>query len=198
MLIDYKTQKPNDIYHLMAQTVIPRPIAWIVTQNEKGVLNIAPFSYFIPLSSSPASLIVSIGHKSDKTPKDTLHNLRTSKKCTICICDESFLDDMNNSAKEYDKDISEINELNIKTKIIDDNFPPIVQNIPSAFFCTFMEEIDLKHSLTRPIILEVKSQYIKETCVNTENNKVKIDFNPIARIGQGYAKVTNKMNASKI
>jgi len=193
MLIDYNTQKPNDIYHLMGQTIIPRPIAWIVTQNKDGVLNLAPFSYFIPLSSSPASLIVSIGHKSDNTPKDTLQNLRDTKKCTICICDESFLADMNSSAIQYDKDISEIDELNIKTKIIEQNFPPIVQHIPSAFFCTFMQEIDLEHSLTKPIVLEVKSQYINKNNLKIENNRVKINFNAIARLGQSYAKIGEKL-----
>ena len=34
----------NEQYKLMAQTIIPRPIAWVVTEDE-GVINIAPFSY---------------------------------------------------------------------------------------------------------------------------------------------------------
>jgi len=70
MLINFKEKTAAERYHLMANTVIPRPIAWIATQGE--VLNIAPFSYFTPLSSEPATLIVSIGHRADGTPKDTL------------------------------------------------------------------------------------------------------------------------------
>ena len=58
----------NETYKLMAQTIIPRPIAWVVTEDA-GVINVAPFSYFIGLSSDPASVLISVGHKADGTPK---------------------------------------------------------------------------------------------------------------------------------
>ena len=197
MLIDYKKTSENDIYHLMAQTVIPRPIAWIMTLNKKGELNIAPFSFFIPLSSSPASLIVSIGNKSNGEPKDTLQNLRDTQKCTICICDESFLNDMNNSALELSKNESEIEKFDIKTKNIIEDFPPIVQNIPSAFFCTLLEEIDLKSSKTRPLVLEVHSQYLDSNVVKKNNDKLSINFKAIARVGRSFAKIGDCLEINK-
>ena len=79
-----KDTKLNENYKLMAQTILPRPIAWVVTEDN-GVVNIAPFSYFIGLSSEPASVLISVGHKEDGTPKDTLANIRKNRKCTICI-----------------------------------------------------------------------------------------------------------------
>ena len=67
-----KDKEVNETYKLMAQTIIPRPIAWVVTEDE-GVVNIAPFSYFIGLSSDPAiCACFGIGHKADSTPKDTV------------------------------------------------------------------------------------------------------------------------------
>ena len=69
MIFNLDDNKINDKYKLMAQTIIPRPIAWVVTEDE-GVINIAPFSYFIGLSSDPASVLISVGHKADGTPKD--------------------------------------------------------------------------------------------------------------------------------
>jgi flavin reductase (DIM6/NTAB) family NADH-FMN oxidoreductase RutF len=62
MLLECKDIKPADIYKITSNMVMPRPIAWITTQSENS-LNIAPFSYFMPLSSNPALLLVSIGHK---------------------------------------------------------------------------------------------------------------------------------------
>jgi len=92
MLFDLKEDtKVNETYKLMAQTIIPRPIAWVVTEDE-GVVNIAPFSYFIGLSSEPASVLISVGHKADGTPKDTLANIRKNQKCTICMVQESDLE----------------------------------------------------------------------------------------------------------
>ena len=75
------------IYHLMAKTVIPRPIAWIITKNN-GIINIAPFSFFAPLSAQPATVVVSIGTKKDGSLKDTMANIQETKKCTICMVDE--------------------------------------------------------------------------------------------------------------
>ncbi|WP_223175432.1 flavin reductase [Sulfurimonas autotrophica] len=53
--------------------------------------NIAPFNYFMGFSSEPATMIVSIGHKSDGSEKDTLRNIKESGKCTICMVDEAHL-----------------------------------------------------------------------------------------------------------
>ena len=99
MLIDYKDQELTQKYQLMAQTIIPRPIAWIVTEDKDGIINVAPFSYFIGLSSQPPTVLVSIGHKADGTPKDTLQNIRETKKCTICMVDEAHLEMMHFSSK---------------------------------------------------------------------------------------------------
>jgi len=85
MLFDLdEDKKVNESYKLMAQTIIPRPIAWVVTEDE-GVVNIAPFSYFIGLSSDPATVLISVGHKPDGSPKDTLANIRENGR----IGDES-------------------------------------------------------------------------------------------------------------
>lgn len=68
MIIDYKDVEDLNRYKIMSDTVVPRPIAWIVTEDN-GVINAAPFSYFIPLSSNPATLIVSIDKKSQEFQK---------------------------------------------------------------------------------------------------------------------------------
>lgn len=33
MEIDFKSQTPNQVYQTMIQTLIPRPIAWVLGQN---------------------------------------------------------------------------------------------------------------------------------------------------------------------
>jgi len=82
MLFDFAKLDKAKRYKLMSSSIIPRPIAWIVTK-QNDIINIAPFSYFTALSSNPPTLLVSIGHKrTDNTPKDTLRNIRETKKCT--------------------------------------------------------------------------------------------------------------------
>lgn len=84
MILDYKDVNDLDRYKIMSGSIVPRPIAWIVTDDD-GVLNAAPFSYFIPISTNPALVIVAIGKKDDGSPKDSLANILKTKKATICF-----------------------------------------------------------------------------------------------------------------
>jgi len=197
MLINYENKELTQKYQLMAQTIIPRPIAWIVTQNEDGIVNIAPFSYFMGLSSEPATMIVSIGHKSDGSQKDTLKNLRETKKCTICMVDEAHLEAMHLSSKELNAALSEADEFNINTQNIVENFPPMIEGVPSAFFCEFYQEIDLKNSKTIPLIVEIKEQYISDDILSDKEN-ITLDYAPVARVGKSYALLGKKITPPKM
>jgi len=188
MIVDYEDKALTQRYQLMAQTIIPRPIAWIVTQNIQGTLNIAPFSYFMGLSSEPPTMIVSIGHKSDGTPKDTLRNIRESKKCTICMVDEALLTKMNQSAQELAPEQSEAQIFNIETKNVVQGFPPMVEDVQSAFFCEFLQEVELKGSQTIPLIVEIKQQYIANEII-TDTQRITLEYSPVTRVGKSYARI---------
>ena len=186
MIVDYTNKELTQRYQLMAQTIIPRPIAWIVTQNEEGVINIAPFSYFMGLSSDPATMMVSIGHKSDGSQKDTLKNIRQTKKCTICMVDEAHLEAMHFSSKELGENESEAVAFDIETKELVEGFPPMVTDVPSAFFCEFYQEIDLKGSTTIPLVVEIKAQFIDDKIIS-DKERITLDYSPLARVGKSYA-----------
>jgi flavin reductase (DIM6/NTAB) family NADH-FMN oxidoreductase RutF len=175
----------NENYKLMAQTIIPRPIAWVVTQDNE-VINIAPFSYFIGLSSKPATVLISVGHKSDGTPKDTLENIRKHKKCTICMVQEKDLQKMHFSSKGLEHDLSEAELFDIKTKIINNDYPPMIEDVPCAYFCTLNQEIDLGDSSTIPLVLNVNEIYVDDKNI-IDKERLTISYDPVARIGKSYA-----------
>jgi len=197
MLFDLsKDITQTETYKLMSQTIIPRPIAWIVTQDN-GIINIAPFSYFIGLSSNPASVLVSIGHKADGTPKDTLANIRKHKKCTICMVEEKDLEKMHFSSKSLNKNESEAKEFNIETQTIIENFPPMIKDVPTAYFCELNQEIDLGGGTTIPIVLNIKNIYIQDRIV-TDKERLSISFKPVGRVGGSYAFCGEDIPAPKI
>jgi flavin reductase (DIM6/NTAB) family NADH-FMN oxidoreductase RutF len=191
-----KDKEVNETYKLMAQTIIPRPIAWVVTENE-GVVNVAPFSYFIGLSSDPASVLISVGHKPDGTPKDTLANLRKNRKCTICMVEEKDLEKMHFSSKGVDKEVSEADIFDIKTKTLVDGYPPMIKGVPSAYFCELNQEIDLGGGSTIPLVLNVKQLFVDDEVI-TDKERLTISFNPVARIGKSYAFLGEEIEAPKI
>ena len=195
MLIEFEKQVPSQRYQLMAKSVIPRPIAWIVTEGE--VVNIAPFSYFTPLSSEPATLIVSIGHRPDGTPKDTLRNLRESKKCVLCIVDEDHFEAMHFSSKPLERSMSEAEVFDIEMEKVLEDFPPMPKGIKVAFFCEYLQEVDLKGSKTIPVILEIKQMYIDDKII-TDKEKINLNFSSIARVGRGYASLREDVETPEI
>lgn len=195
MLIDFKEKTATERYFLMSETLIPRPIAWIATQGE--VLNLAPFSYFTPLSSEPPTLIVSIGHRSDGTPKDTLRNLRNTKKCVITIVDEAHFDAMHFSSKALEASESEAEIFEIDTQGVIDGYPPMPEGIKVAFFCEYLQEVELPGSKTIPVIVEIKHLYLDEQII-TDKEKIKIEFDAIARVGRGYATLKHDLKVPLI
>ena len=191
-----KDKEVNETYKLMAQTIIPRPIAWVVTEDE-GVVNIAPFSYFIGLSSDPATVLISVGHKPDGSPKDTLANIRKNGKCTICMVEEKDLEKMHFSSKGVDKEISEAEIFDIGTVSLLDAYPPMIEGVPSAYFCTLNQEIDLGGGLTIPLVLNVKQIFIDDEVIS-DKERLSISFKPVARIGKSYAFLGEEIEAPQI
>ena len=195
MIIDFKDRILTEKYALMSQLIIPRPIAWIVTQGE--VLNLAPFSYFTGLSSNPPTMIVSIGHRPDGTPKDTLRNLRKTKKCVVCMIEEEHLEAMHFSSKGVNADVSESELFDIPMEELIEGFPPMVKGMKAAFFCEYLQEVDLKGSKTIPVIIEIKHLYINESII-TDSEKMTLELDAIARIGKSYAKLGEKITPPDI
>ena len=48
-----------DAYRLMTDLVAPRPIAWVSTLDADGRPNLAPFSYYQAVCSSPPMVVIS-------------------------------------------------------------------------------------------------------------------------------------------
>ena len=187
-----KDTKLNENYKLMAQTIIPRPIAWVVTEDN-GVINIAPFSYFIGLSSEPATLLISVGHKPNGEPKDTLANIRKNRKCTICMVEPSHLEQMHSSSKGLPKEISEAEAFDISTTTLIDGYPPMIDGVPVAYFCELNQEIDIGGS-TVPLILNLKEMFVDDRVI-TDKESLTISFEPVARIGKKYALLGEEIEA---
>lgn len=182
MILNYDNVNDLDRYKIMSDTVIPRPIAWIVTEDD-GVINAAPFSYFIPLSSNPATLIVSIGQKTPGVPKDSLANILKTKKATICFANKENLDKLKLCSNPLDKNQSEVEEYSIETQKLLEEFPPMISSSQSALFCEYYSTVELPGKTT-PVILEIKKQFIEN---NRLNEKMHININNIGRSGAFFS-----------
>ncbi len=196
MLINFQEKSSTQRYHLMTNVIVPRPIAWVVTEGRaegKVVTNVAPFSYFTAISSEPAAVLISIGHREDGSPKDTLRNLRETKKCVICIVDAAHFEPMHLSAEGLETSQSELEVFDIPTEQVLEGYPPMPIGIKAAMFGTYLQEVDLKGSQTIPVIIEIEHLYVDETIIS-DPVKMKLEFDAIARMGGTYRALGEKLS----
>lgn len=182
MIIDFSTLSDTNRYKVMSNTIFPRPIAWISTEDD-GLVNLAPFSYFTPLSSNPPCVVVSIGHKEGGEKKDTLANILKHKVCTISFAHKEQISPLSKSSEALPKNKSECEVFNIETKIIEKRFPPMVKDSKIGLFCALIQTVDLKNSKTIPLILLVEKVYIDDKCIDDHLN---IQTQNIGRAGREF------------
>ena len=186
MVYNLENLEAINIYKLMSNLVVPRPIAWISTKSKDNILNLAPFSYFTPLSSNPPTFIVSIGHKANGNPKDTLKNLRETKLCSISIANIDLTQQMHNSAQPLEYENSEFETFNIQTNQLDNTYPPIPKDVKVAFLGRYYKEVDLDDSKTIPVIVKIDKVYVDDSLIN-DKEKLRLNkTDPIARVGASY------------
>ncbi|MCE2142441.1 flavin reductase family protein, partial [Streptococcus thermophilus] len=53
------------VYKLLSGSIVPRPIAWVTSQNSDGLVNVAPFSFFNVASANPPLLSISFTGNKD-------------------------------------------------------------------------------------------------------------------------------------
>ncbi|MEL0660920.1 flavin reductase family protein [Psychromonas arctica] len=201
MQLNFSDYSSSERYHLMTQTIVPRPIAWVLTESDndnhqENNYNLAPFSYFTAISSDPAILMISLTKKPDGGDKDTLINILKNKKMVIHIASDNQGKLVTKTAATLAYGESELTEAGLTTTAFDGFSLPRLSQCDVAYGCELYEvkEIgDLPQSL---IFVEVKQLYINDSILNTENpDRINIaadKLKPLARLGGGeYASITD-------
>lgn len=202
MQIDFSDFSTAQRYHLMTQTIIPRPIAWALTDSDNGSYNLAPFSYFTAVSSQPALLMLSVGKKDNGDPKDTLTNIINNKKMVIHIASTEQAELVTQTAQTLAHGESELDGTNLTTTVFEKFSLPRLAECDIAFACELYEIKELGDAAQTLIFVEIKQLYINERIVSkNEKDRLKIDASkvaPLARLGGGeYASITNPFSLQR-
>lgn len=90
------------MYFLLNSLVVPRPIAWVSTQDAAGHLNLAPHSYFTVASYRPPMVcFTSMGRK------DTVRNLEQVGEFVINVASGEHVEPLNISGTDMPPDEDE-------------------------------------------------------------------------------------------
>ena len=98
---------------MLSSVIVPRPIAMISTVGENGTVNVAPYSYFMPITGSPPLVAVTMGARRPgrPEPKDTWCNAERTGEFVINITTESMREKIEAAAVDFPADISEMDVL---------------------------------------------------------------------------------------
>jgi flavin reductase (DIM6/NTAB) family NADH-FMN oxidoreductase RutF len=132
----------RDRYQLLTSLVVPRPIGWISTWGVNDEPNLAPFSYFNALASTPMLVGVSIGHRSSG-PKDTLVNIRARRAFCVNIVTEPFLNAMNSTSADVAPGIDEFGLAGLEPVPCKRVSAPFVHGCPAVMECELQQEVSL-------------------------------------------------------
>lgn len=143
MLFDFGSLPPRECYKLLVSTIGPRPIAWVVTQNEGGVLNAAPYSFFNVLSGDPPLVAIGIGGRQPGDAKDTGNNIRRNQQFVVNLVDYARVEAMNVTAIEFPAGVDEIAQAGLHTAASTHIAPPRIAESPVAFECERFASIDI-------------------------------------------------------
>lgn len=144
IVIDLAGRTPAQKQGLLSQLVVPRPIAMITTVDPAGRLNVAPFSYYMPVSGEPPLVAVTVGAVREATgePKDTWVNLRASGEFVINVTTTALADHIEVVAREYPPGVDEAEVVGWRTVPSQVVGPPSLADSPAHLECRVREVID--------------------------------------------------------
>ena len=186
MHIDLSSLNSSRVYHLMTQTIIPRPIAWVLSINEDKSHNLAPFSYFNAVCSDPPLMMLSMGKKPDGSSKDTVTNLQVGAECIVHIAHAAQAEVVTQTAASIAYGDSEVTASNIALADHQDWPLPRIKDCPIAYHCKVHSTQEIGNTPQQLVFVEALSLYVDDRVVDEKNGRMTIDalaVNPLARLG---------------
>jgi flavin reductase (DIM6/NTAB) family NADH-FMN oxidoreductase RutF len=143
-VIDMSGLPPAKKQGLLSQLVVPRPIAMITTLDPDGGVNVAPYSYYMPVSGEPPLIAVTIGAQREATsePKDTWLNIERTGEFVVNVTTAEIAEHIEAVAREYPRGVSEMDVADwrsVPSQVVD---TPSLADSPAHLECRVHEVID--------------------------------------------------------
>lgn len=196
---------PEDIgwretYKLMIGAIVPRPIAFVSTVNERNERNLAAFSFFNAVCPSP--FVVSFApmrRPADLSKKDTLNNIEATGQFVINLVSEDIVDAMNLTAPEYPASVDEF-EISGFTPIPSIKVaPPRVMESKIHLECELLQILEFgQEPGTGSLVLgKVVQMHISDEILVDGKIDV-VRYKPVARMaGDDYLRSTDRFELKR-
>ena len=181
--------------------IFPRPIGWISSIDKKGIVNLAPYSYFNAIADDPPQIMFVAG-ASDKplNRKDTLSNIMATKEFVVNFATTATRQQMNLSSKDVHKEEDEFLLTKLKKRKSRLGKAPSVAGSPVNLECKLLKIIKLKSNTRKfstMVMGEVIGIYINDRFIEKGRvNSAAMRY--VARMGYSeYTTVSSKFKMKR-
>jgi flavin reductase (DIM6/NTAB) family NADH-FMN oxidoreductase RutF len=175
--------------------IAPRPIGWISSLDQQGRPNLAPYSFFNAVHSSPPMLAFT-----SESMKHSAANAIATGEFVFNLCTRPLFDAMNISSDTLPEGVSEFEAAGLTTAPCRIVKAPRVAAAPAALECKVTHSMQLQDMHGAPlkgwiIIGQVVGVHIDEAYI-TDGRFDTAKAQPLARCGyRDYAAVTEMFEA---
>ncbi|MGE8205592.1 flavin reductase family protein [Heyndrickxia sp. NPDC080065] len=196
--INPESLSERENYKLLIGSIIPRPIAFVTTLSEKGVLNGAPFSYFNIVTANPPMISVSVQRKNGKQ-KDTAINAIQKKEFVVHIADESYIKALNETAASFPPEQSEVEAAGLTPVKSDRIDVPGIQEAKIRMECLLEKVIPLGGDEPSCDLLIGRVVYFHIAEELYENGRINASqLQPVSRLaGSSYSKLGEQFSLER-
>ncbi|MFL0808879.1 MAG: flavin reductase family protein [Agarilytica sp.] len=205
MRIGFSELNASQRYHIMTQVIVPRPIAWVLSDNGlegDSAYNLAPFSYFNAISSDPALVMISTSHKPSGEWKDTRLNILERKQLVIHIPSVSNMQAVSDSAATLVHGESEIAAGNLPLTKEEGWHLPRLSDAKIALACHYYDHKEFGPNKQAVIFCEIEDVYVDDEAFSEDQKgRAVIDaskVDPLSRLGaNAYADFGNVITLAR-
>lgn len=191
MTIDPRTLSPRDAYNILVGAVVPRPIAFVTSMNDRNIVNAAPYSFFNALTSSPPLIMISVGRKKGQM-KHTTENILRQKEFVVNLVTDELVHSMNISSADFPEGMSEIEQAKLTLVASTVIRTPRIATSKVNCECVLYKHLEIGTDPTDLIIGEVVQFHVKDEVYSNgaiDQGKLR----PIARMGGNFYSRTNDL-----
>lgn len=179
--------RTRDKHHLMTSTILPRPIAWVTSQDGDGRLNLAPFSFFNGVSAKPPIVSISVSKRRGGELKDTRRNIEATKECVIHVVDEAHAHQMVETSGDFPPDKNEAEMVALKTSPGEHVKVPRLTDALVAMECRLVDVYEPPGGHVGLLLLEILAWHVRDGLIpEVDGSPMRVDVHrlrPVGRLG---------------
>ena len=163
MQIDIRETSPGRAYRMLISAIVPRPIAFVSTLSSAGQRNLAPFSFFMGVSSQPLTLALSVFHRQG-VPKDTAANILETGEFVVNLTTEELAQRVALASGDYAREYDEFAMTGLTPVASERVRPPRVGESPVSLECRLHRSMVIGEppSATHLIVGEVVFAHVRD------------------------------------